>query len=352
MMHQMMFIGTIALLVIVLLWWGCSTLPKERWQIMAVVPRQKDAHGRWNGLNLTYYGLLSANAYTFAVIVFFILSASTDVPAAGLIILITGLLGVCLPASAIVARIVEKKQATLTVGGAVFIGTLVFPWMVVLVNHTLGPWLGYPISPMGVMAAAAIAYAFGEGLGRLACISFGCCYGRPLHLCHPMVQPFLSRFCLTFTGHTKKIAYASGLDGQKVLPVQIMTATLYCFSGLTGIVLFLIGHPVAALLLTLIITQVWRIFSEFLRADFRGGARITPYQVMALATLAYAAVLTILFPAPDPAFLPRLDQGLSAVWTPWMILFFQCVWVISFLHTGRSRVTGANIRFHVEEKQI
>ncbi|MCA1795756.1 MAG: prolipoprotein diacylglyceryl transferase, partial [Desulfobacteraceae bacterium] len=165
-------------------------------------------------------------------------------------------------------------------------------------------------------------------------------------------QPFLSRFCLTFTGHTKKIAYASGLDGQKVLPVQIMTAALYCFSGLTGIVLFLIGHPVAALLLTLIITQVWRIFSEFLRADFRGGARITPYQVMALATLAYAAVLTILFPAPDPAFLPRLDQGLSAVWTPWMILFFQCVWVISFLHTGRSRVTGANIRFHVEEKQI
>jgi hypothetical protein len=76
--------------------------------------------------------------------------------------------------------------------------------LVVLMNHTLGAWLGYPISPMGVMAAAAIAYAFGEGLGRLACISFGCCYGRPLHQCHPMVQPFLSRFCLTFTGHTKK----------------------------------------------------------------------------------------------------------------------------------------------------
>jgi len=56
-----------------------------------------------------------------------------------------------------------------------------------------------------------------------------------------------------------------------VLPVQIMTAALYCFSGLTGSVLFLSGYSVAALLLTLIITQVWRIFSVFLRADFRGG---------------------------------------------------------------------------------
>jgi hypothetical protein len=32
-----------------------------------------------------------------------------------------------------------------------------------------------PIVP--ALAAVMIAYTFGEALGRLACISFGCCYG-------------------------------------------------------------------------------------------------------------------------------------------------------------------------------
>ena len=39
-----------------------------------------------------------------------------------------------------------------------------------------------------VLAALAIGYILGEGLGRLACLSFGCCYGKPLDQCGKVVS--------------------------------------------------------------------------------------------------------------------------------------------------------------------
>lgn len=357
-MDTYLFLGVIGVLITLSLVWGFRTLPRERWQIMAVLPKQKDTHGKWKGLNLTYYGLLSANAYTFAVVIFVILSASVRIPISGLCVLILLLLGVCLPASRLVARIVEKKSGTLTVGGAVFVGTVAAPWLVFLVNQTLGKTLDFDISPIVLLAAISIAYAFGEGLGRLACISFGCCYGKPLNQCHPLVRKLFANFYLVFTGRTKKIAYASGFDGEKVLPIQIMTATLYSVSGLLGVGLYLNGFYSAALLETLIVTQIWRFSSEFFRADFRGDFRgyfrITPYQIMALLTVAYAAGVVLLAPGAPPGvtLLPSLASGMDAIWTPWMILFIQFIWIASFLHTGRSSVTGSHITFHVEESRI
>lgn len=347
---QILFIGIIGLITALAIFWGFKTLPKENWQIMAVVPRQKDRHGKWKGLNLTYYGLLSANAYTFAVTIFFILSAAVQIPATGLCVLITALLAICLPSSKIVARIVEKKSGTLTIGGAVFVGTVVAPWLVYGVNMTLGKSMGFHISPVALLAAISVSYAFGEGLGRLACVSFGCCYGKPLNQCPPLVQKLFSRFYLVFTGQTKKIAYASGLDGRRMLPIQIITAGLYCFTGLVGTALYLGGFFAAALLTTLLVTQLWRFLSEFLRADFRGDFKITPYQIMALLTLVYAAGVALMFRGASPT--PLLAQGLSALWTPWMLLFVQAVWIASFLHTGRSEVTGSHVTFHVEESRI
>ena len=59
------------------------------------------------------------------------------------------------------------------------------------------------------MGAIFIAYAFGEGIGRLACISFGCCYGKPLSECNPLIERIFQRWNFAFQGKTKKIAYAS-----------------------------------------------------------------------------------------------------------------------------------------------
>ncbi len=348
--NPFIFIIFIALLNIMMIFWGFKTLPNENWQFMAVVPKQKTAHGKWKGLNLTYYGFLCANAYTFAVVVFLILSASVSIPSIGLCALVASILAICLPASKIIARIVEKKSGTLTVGGAVFAGTICAPWVVLIINHTLGQLIGFQVSISVFLAGISVAYAFGEGLGRLACISFGCCYGKPLSQCSPLVQKLFSKFYLTFKGDTKKISYASGLAGEKILPIQIITASLYCASGLLGTWLFLNGYFFLALLESLLITQFWRFASEFLRADFRGSLKITPYQLMSLVTVAYAAAIAAFFPDASPA--PNLLNGLQSIWTPWMILFIQGVWMVSFLHTARSEVTGAEISFHVEESKI
>lgn len=350
-MTELIFITGMGVVAAGSLWWGFRHLSREKWQIMAVVPRHKTGQG-WQGLNLTYYGVLCANAYTFAVIVFLILTTASRISLPGLCIFITGVLAVCLPASRIIARVVEKKKGTLTVGGAVFAGILVSPPLVLLINRVFEPVMANPLHPLVLLSAVSIAYAFGEGLGRLACISFGCCYGKPLDQCPRVIQTLFSRFYLVFTGPLKKIAYASGYDGQKVVPVQIITAALYTGSGLAGTALFLNGFYRTAFLVTLAVTQIWRFVSEFLRADFRGGMRITAYQIMALVTLGCAGAIALLLPVDTRLPLPRLHEAVSTLWNPWMVLFVQGVWAAAFLHTGKSVMTGSRIFFHVEKTHI
>ena len=279
-MDQIIFITGLAMMVAGSLWWGFKSLPREKWQIMAVLPRHK------------------------------------------------------------------------TVGGAVFAGILVSPVLVFLINRIPGPVMMGPLQPLVLLSAVSIAYAFGEGLGRLACISFGCCYGKPLDQCHPRIQKLFSRFYLVFTGPLKKITYASGYDGQKVLPVQIITATLYTGTGLAGTALFLNGYYRTSFLITLAVTQIWRFVSEFLRADFRGGLTISAYQIMALATLGCAGAMALVLPADTSLPLPRLLEAVSVLWNPWMVLFVQGVWAAAFLHTGKSVVTGSSIFLYVKKNRL
>ena len=135
-----------------------------------------------------------------------------------------------------------------------------------------------------------------------------------------------------------------------MLPVQMITAVIYTVSGLAGTCLFLEGMPGTALFETLLITQVWRVVSEFFRADYRGDRKFSAYQIMALGAIAYAGLMgVILTPVP---IRPALAGGVAAVWHPGMILFFQGVWLASFLHAGRSSVTGSQISFHVIQDNI
>ncbi len=349
-MEPIVFVIALGLMISGVLGWGFFTLPKERWQMVAALPIKKYGHGQWKGLNLTWYGLLSANAYTFGVIISVILAASAGVPIPVLVFLTLLLLGVTIPASKIIARIVEKKKATLTVGGAVFAGAVTAPWMITLVNHTLGETYGFYVPVAVMMACVSIAYTFGESLGRLACLSFGCCYGKPLCQCSPRTQKLFSRFNVVYTGKTKKVSYASGMDGQKMIPIQMITAIIYAVSGLIGTWLFLAGMVGAALIETLVVTQIWRVVSEFYRADFRGDRKFSIYQMMALAAVGYIAVILAVFPNTQAVI--NLDAGLSALWHPGMILFIQGVWILSFLHSGRSSVTDSRIAFHVVEENI
>lgn len=338
-------------LLVAYLWWGFTVLPAERWQILASVPVVKSDEGHWKGVNLTWYGFLTANAYVVAVVVLFVLLGGVGVPLSGIATLAVAMLLCCVPASRLVARLVEKKSDTFTVGGAVFVGILIAPWVVMLVNRTAGTALSFEIPPLAALAAISIAYSFGEGLGRLACISFGCCYGKPLDASPPWLQKIFGGFCFVYSGKTKKIAYAHGLDGHKVLPVQAVTAILYSVCGLVAAVVYLLGYFAAAFLLATIVTQLWRTLSETMRADYRGAGKISAYQYMGIAGVAYAVAITSLF-RQEAATVLNLAAGAGTLWNPFMLLFLQLLWLAIFVYTGRSTVTGAEMRFHVHHDRI
>jgi hypothetical protein len=346
------FLLTLALLLTALLIWGFRTLPTESWQIAASVPLAKDATGHWHGLNLTYYGVFQASAYTLAVALLFVLMGAVGVPAGGTIVLAGVFLAVSVPAATLVARLVERKRATFTVGGAVFVAVLLGPWALVATNRLLGPELGIELPLAAALAATAIAYALGEGVGRLACVSFGCCYGKPLSRLSPRLRRLFARYSFVFSGPTKKIAYEGGLEGERVVPIQGMTAALFVSVALGGMALFLHGHYRLALGATFLATQAWRFLSETLRADYRGRAKkVSAYQVMALVGMLYMLALLPFLPAQD---LSRADilAGLTPLWDPGLLLGLQGLWLAIFLHTGRSVVTGSILFFHVRREFV
>jgi hypothetical protein len=255
--------------------------------------------------------------------------------------LLAAILAIGMPASVLIALWVEGKANTFTVGGASFAVLVAAPWVVEFINGNLGIRMGFDAPVLSAMAAMSVAYAIGEGIGRLACISFGCCYGKPLSECNPMLKKVFTRRSFIFSGETKKIAYAHHLDGREVIPIQAVTAVLLTVTGVAGCYGFLKGFHVAAFYGTLIVTQVWRVLSEFFRADFRGNNRISAYQVMSLLSIFYALLILALFPsagAEAPA--PDITAGMIGLWDP------------AFIHTGRSRVTGSTIRLHVVKENI
>jgi hypothetical protein len=339
------------ILLSIYFWWGFKVLPGERWQVVASVPSSKTEQGLWRGINFTWYGLLSANAYLVAVTVLLVLLGSIGVSPLGTAVLAAGMLCCCVPASRLVARVVEKKTDTFTVGGAVFVGILITPFVIMLINRFLGGKLGFHIPIMSAYAAIAIAYAFGEGLGRMACISFGCCYGKPLASSSGLLKRLFTGRGFVFFGSTKKIAYAGGLEATEVIPIQAITAVFYTVCGLIAAVMFLTAHHLGAFLLATIATQGWRSFSETLRADYRGEGNISAYQIMGMAGVAYA-IAAAYFLASEPGVQPDLAAGLKSIWSPELILFLQGIWILIFYYTGRSTVTGATLSFHVHSDRI
>jgi hypothetical protein len=350
-MANHVFVAALAVGFALLFLWGFRALPHEEWQILASVPRERAGDDDWRGLNLTYYGLLTASATGLATAILFALLGAVGVPVTGSTAVAAGVLGVCVPAAKVVARMVERKSATFTVGGASFLGILIAPCVLWLTNALIGARLGVHVPVGAALAAILAAYALGEGAGRLACISFGCCYGRPVATSHPVCRTLFGTLHFTFTGRSKKAVYEGGLDREPVVPIQAITAVVYVASGLCGIWLFLRGAFLTAFLGVALVTHVWRALSETLRADYRGPGRISAYQIMAGVGALYAVVVSLVLPAPE-AVRPDILAGLRTLWSPWFILLLQGLWVAIFLYTGRSMVTGATISIYVVKERI
>ncbi len=344
------FVLGLAIVFALVLTWAFKTLPQERWQIMATIPVAKEEGNKWRGLNFTYYGLFSAAAIMVAASIMFILIGAIGVPATETGVILCMVLAVCLPASKFVARTVEKKPHTLTIGGASFVGFLVTPVILWIVDIVFGG--KYPVPMIPAIASISISYGLGEGLGRLACISFGCCYGKPMSQCGPWIRRIIGSHPFVFSGKTKKIAYEGGLDGTEVIPIQAVTAILHLTVSLAGIFLYLKGCYSAALILVMVFTQAWRAISEFLRADYRGGGKISAYQIMSMAAIVYVLVLVGASAPERVTTSADLGMGIATLWDPAVILFLQALGWAGLLFSGRSMVTACTMSFHVVEERV
>lgn len=349
--ENLLFIAGLGISLFFLAIWGFKFLPKEKWQVLSTVPVMKTADGKWKGLNLTYYGFFNGVAVTIAAAIMIMLLGAVSIPLSGTLLFLVGTGLFAAPATKIVARIVEKKPCTLSIGGASFVGIIVAPWIALGVSKLFAMNHLPTVDVSVLLAAVSIAYSFGEGIGRLSCISFGCCYGKPISQLPKPLQFLFRRRNFVFQGETKKIAYASHLDGEAILPIQAITSIIYFISGLLGVYLFLAGHFSLAFFLTLSITQIWRVVSEFLRADYRGEGTLSVYQYLAFISVFYSIGVALWF-SLDPVLTISIRHGINVMWDLPVILFLQGLFIAVFFMTGRSKVITAELSFQVQHEYI
>lgn len=347
-------VGLASLLAAALIW-GIRFLPGERGQFLAAIPRTRNPRdGAWSGVNLTYYGLLTASAQILGLLVFLLLviSAGTSLPVAA--VWGTVLLATSATSASILARLVEGRRYTLTVGGASVTVLLIAP-LAQTVIAAVG-WGRDQMQPSlpAILAAISIAFCFGEGLGRLACLSFGCCYGRPIQSLSPFWRKLLDRWAISFEGETRKAVYTGGLEGLRLVPIQSISAVLLLCLGWTGWALFTLGHLETAFLASAMPYYLWRIVSEYLRADYRGQGRWSAYQAASALMLPW-----IIFWAwfasggsGQPDTPPDLEHALRTIWNPGLLFTLQVLWWILLASAGISRVTESRLEFRVRGDRV
>jgi len=331
--------------------WAFKTLPGEGWQILASMPLVKTNQSTWQGVNITYYGLLIGISVVTANAAMLLLMGSLHIPLGHVLILQSMVLIICLPCARWIARRVEKKRHTFSIGGTAFIGIIVAPPLVWLTNKIAAPHSSAALPLFPTLAAMSIAYALGEGLGRVACISFGCCYGKQLDAASPWVRRLFGSYHFVFHGKTKKVSYEAGMEGSKVVPIQALTSVCLVSTALISMLCYLKGYYATALGISLLITQTWRAFSETLRADWRGGGRFSAYQVMAMASVVCASIFLLAVPS-DTAATPDWMQGLRFLWDPAVMFVLVGTGITVFIYTGRSTVTTAELTFSVVKEKI
>ncbi|MCX7965084.1 MAG: prolipoprotein diacylglyceryl transferase [Syntrophorhabdaceae bacterium] len=351
-MFDELFIGLLCFLCLLLQLWAFKNLPKERWQILASIPVKKRYDGSWSGVNITYYGLFIAFSYISAITLFFLLLSALSFNFYAILFISTLIGIICIPASKFIAKIVERKKHTFTVGGASFTGIILAPWISLMLTTSFFSFVNLEkqmIIP--ILASLVIAYAFGEGIGRLACISFGCCYGKPINSCGPIVKRLLKNFAFSFEGKTKKAVYVHGYENERLVPIQAITSIINVGSSICGMYLFLKGFYLTSFIGVIITIQLWRIISEFLRADYRGGGKISTYQVMSLFGMIYALLCSIFMPEASSK-LPDLKAGIIGIWNPFFVLMVTSLWWIIILYFGKSKIIVSSIELHIVKENI
>lgn len=350
-MTESIFLVIIGLYVTILSYIGVTYFPSERFQFLATIPYKKISDGRWLSLNITYYGLFNALGYTTGAFVVTLLLLSIGLNFIEILLIMALIFAICIPSSKIIAYFVEKSRSGFTVGGAVFVGVVIAPVAIFLTLYFLKKGVNIADYFIPILASMSVGYIFGEGIGRIGCLSFGCCYGKDLDtLKNPLLKRIFSRFYTVYTGKLKKAHYSSQLCNKKTVPVQTMGIILYNSTGLITIFLFLNKFYFMALIINVFVSQFYRFFSEFLRADYRGEGEISVYQKMSIFNIIAVMCYSYLFGNSSKALNPDLLSGLSIFSEIKAIMPFLILLTITFIYTGVSTATYSITDFKLSLK--
>ncbi len=326
--------------------WGFRHLPGEGWQIAWVIPaRQPQGDGlSWPAVNITFYGVISALAYTLATLAYFFLTGALGQPLLAAAVYAGMLLAIGIPASKLVNRWVEGVAGH-TIGGAVFSVIVSAIPALLLTQWLVGQW-GMTLNAAATLAATGACYALGESIGRLACLSFGCCYGKPIAQCSPLQQALYGPTATVYRGRMKKIAYASQLDNQPVVAVQSIACVLLFVLFLLAVWTLWKGFFMASIIISIAGSQLWRAYSETLRADYRGREGFTVYQGMALVGAALAPLYAAwAVRSLDCTIVAIAARGWQAVFSVEILLACQALGLLILIYMGKSYVTTAKLDF-------
>ena len=343
----------IGLFVASVCYYGIKKFPKGDHQFLASVPFRRNEDGTFQGFNITTYGLMNGIAYTFGTGVFLLLSSASNIPLPTIIPSVSVILLISIPASKIVAKFVEKKDNTFTISGGSFVGGVLSPIIFYIFLYLYHKDISIALSEtLVLLGAVSTAYLFGEGLGRLGCLSFGCCYGRRVDTLKGGLKILFSKFYTKFYGDTKKVAYEGGIEGEKTVPVQTTAVIFFNSTALFSTILFLNRFFISSFLLSVISAQLFRFLSEFLRSDFRGDRKVTVYQIFSIIIICYSIVVACLLNSGGITPQINLEQGLSTFYNFWTLILLQTIFWITFMYTGISKVTYSRITFHVDKGRI
>jgi hypothetical protein len=349
-MAEIYFVITLFLFVGMLSYIGIRYFSSERFQVLLVIPHRRLSDGRWLSLNITYYGLFNGIAYTLGALITTMLLLSIGLSFVQILTIVGLTLLICIPSSKIVATLIEHTKTGFTVGGAVFVGIFTAPVAIYITLYLTGGENNTKYLIIPILSAISIGYTLGEGVGRIGCLSFGCCYGKEVErISSALLKKVFLRWNTIFTGRLKKAAYASNLEGKKTVPVLSMGIIINNATSIIGIVLFIFDKYVAALLLTFIISQTYRFVSEFLRADYRGSGKISSYQKMAIANI-IIAILYVFFWSSTHYPSTDLYNALIKFYDPVVIGMFALLFIFTTSYTGVSKVTYSITQLRLSSK--
>ena len=133
--------------------------------------------------------------------------------------------------------------------------------------------------------------------------------------------------------------------GVKSSQPETTSALVLAMLFLVSTALFLSGRFSAALLVSVMDSQLWRALAETVRADLAGRGCFTAYQSFVFATAALCAIAVGLLPAAPAAADPA--AGLASRWSPVQLLTLELLPLAVFFAMGRGIQACSSLEFGV-----